>query len=160
MVRGGCHSAAHPSGSCMPTVACAVAPSPTHRLLMAREFHSLYRDKRAFRARVGSTFFLTGVVALVFFQSASWKDVDGNSVPSVIAQVNASFGVILQAGIVALFMTAQATIVTFPLERPVFLRECVELPRAGSPWIWLTVHLGLVRQVCRPHVLRVRVFAE
>lgn len=93
------------------------------KYLATREVLGVLRDKGSMGARIGSTIFLNIIVAMVFFQAADWSDVDGSSQAEVITQVNAQFGVLVQLGIGGMFGLAQPTMLTFPLERPVFLRE-------------------------------------
>lgn len=81
------------------------------------------RDKGSMMARIGSTVFLNLIVACVFYMAADWEDTNGDSVPAVIKQVNSQFGVLVQLGIGGMFGLAQPTMLTFPLERPVFIRE-------------------------------------
>ena len=102
--------------------------------LAQREVLNVIRDKGSMMARVGSTVFLNLIVACVFYMAADWEDTNGDSVPAVIKQVNSQFGVLVQLGIGGMFGLAQPTMLTFPLERPVFIRECVRvaLRKAGG----------------------------
>lgn len=102
-----------------------------------RDFLNLLRDKRAMRGRIGISCFLGLLVSAIFWKAASYEDVDANSVQSVISTVQSHFGVTFQLGIMGMFILAQATMLTFPLERPVFIRECVvwlAVSPADHPW--------------------------
>lgn len=88
-----------------------------------REVLNVVRDRGSLTARVGSTVFLNIIVACVFYKAASWEDVDGSSMPDVLTKVNAQFGILVQIAIGGMFGLAQPTLLAFPQERPVFLRE-------------------------------------
>lgn len=53
-------------------------------LLGKRELLNVFRNKRVLRGRIGVSIVLNLLVALVFFRTADWGDVDGNNVPEII----------------------------------------------------------------------------
>lgn len=83
--------------------------------LMLREFRNLGRDKAGLGARFGMTAFLNILVAVIFYQ------VGNQSLDTY--DINSHFGALTQLVIGTMFGSAQPMILTFPQERPIFLRE-------------------------------------
>ena len=55
--------------------------------------------------------------------AASYATTDGTDIPEVQSKINAHFGAVTQLAIGGMFGLSQNTLLTVPLERPVFLRE-------------------------------------
>lgn len=81
-----------------------------------REVISLKRDPRPLKGRFLLTAFLYILFGLIF------KDAGGRD-DSIPQNLNSHFGAITMVSIVAMFGTAQTTLLLFPTERPIFLRE-------------------------------------
>lgn len=86
------------------------------RLLFGREIKSLYRDKLAFVISVTSSTVFGLLFGFIFFKV-------GKSSYSEFGEVMASFGAIANLLISTMFSVAQSTLMDFPKDRPVFLRE-------------------------------------
>lgn len=86
------------------------------QLLFEREVNNLKRDVTALGARFGLTIFLGVLVGIIFL------DV-GKSDPAIPTNINSHFGALIMVGLMAMFGTAQPALLSFPAERPVFLRE-------------------------------------
>lgn len=84
--------------------------------LFYRELKNLFRDTTAVGARFGSTIFLSCLVGALFF------DV-GSSDSSVPTNLQSHFGALIMVGLMSMFGTAEPALLSFPDERPVFLRE-------------------------------------
>eukprot|EP01063_Lacrimia_lanifica_P004683 TRINITY_DN12671_c0_g1_i1.p2 TRINITY_DN12671_c0_g1~~TRINITY_DN12671_c0_g1_i1.p2 ORF type:complete len:682 (+),score=283.16 TRINITY_DN12671_c0_g1_i1:47-2092(+) len=85
--------------------------------LGVREAQQVLRAKGALIARFGSTIFLNLFVGLVFRNQASAATgFEGDG-------LQAHFGAVTQVCIGGMFGLAQPTLLAFPLEKPVFLRE-------------------------------------
>lgn len=80
-------------------------------LLFLREFNNAIRDKHTLAARFGLTVVLNLLGGFVFF-GVGEDDVS-----------QSRYGAILHLGIGSMFAQAQPMLLTFPSERPVFLRE-------------------------------------
>lgn len=116
--------------------------------LVRREAQNFKRDKKSFGARMGMTFGQAILYALIFFGVAkSESALEGLTsditeckglVPTnleavaqcevkwqqaVVGNLGNEFGAIVGIGIAAFFGSAQPLLLSFPLERPVFLRE-------------------------------------
>eukprot|EP00299_Pterocystis_sp_00344_P019145 c9525_g1_i2.p1 GENE.c9525_g1_i2~~c9525_g1_i2.p1 ORF type:complete len:598 (+),score=129.97 c9525_g1_i2:51-1844(+) len=86
------------------------------RWLLWREMVGIRRDVGALMGR----FLMTGMLALLFgliFRGSGNRD-DSDS-----DNLQAHFGSLTMIGISAMFGTAQGTLLSFPFERPIFLRE-------------------------------------
>lgn len=83
--------------------------------LADREFKNLYRDKASLIARFGVTLFLNLLYSLIFFQAGDWD--------SGKHSLQTHFGALTQLVISSMFGSSQPMILTFPQERPIFLRE-------------------------------------
>lgn len=90
--------------------------------LAKRELDSLQRDKIALIARVVTTAFLNLIIGVVFQGAADWSNV-ANTPVNLLSKANSHFGAIVQVAIGGMFGLSQPTLLAFPLERPVFLRE-------------------------------------
>jgi ABC-2 type transporter len=84
--------------------------------LFSREIDNLQRDVTAVGARFGLTIFLSLLVGTIFY------DV-GESDSSVQSNLTSHFGAIVMVLLMSMFGTAQPALLSFPEERPVFLRE-------------------------------------
>ena len=85
------------------------------RVLARRELQKTLRDTETMKARVGMTVGL-GVISGGIFWQAGDQSVETYDLQS-------HFGGIFQYGLGAMFGSAQPLILTFPFERPVFMRE-------------------------------------
>eukprot|EP01035_Chromulina_nebulosa_P017689 gene17689-23279_t len=85
-------------------------------LLTEREVIATYRDTNALATRFGTTIFLNILYGCIFL-GVGGKD---NGVSN---NFNAHFGGLTMSTIGALFGASQATMLMFPFERPMFLRE-------------------------------------
>lgn len=84
--------------------------------LLYREAVQNYRDTAALAGRFGVTIFLNLLYSLIFFQAAG-KDNGKNE------NFNAHVGAVSMFMIFCLFGSAQSVMLSFPYERPMFLRE-------------------------------------
>ena len=85
-------------------------------MLFSREINNLHRDKAALGARFGLTIGLSLLMGTIFW------DV-GASDLSDRTNLNSSFGAMTTVMLMSMFGTAQPALLSFPEERPVFLRE-------------------------------------
>lgn len=85
-------------------------------LLFKREFQNLHRDVTALGARFGLTIFLGVLIGIIFL------DV-GESDPGIPSNLQSRFGAMVMVLLMSMFGTAQPALLSFPEERPVFLRE-------------------------------------
>ena len=96
------------------------------RELIKREYRGVWRDKMALVARFGSTIFLNAIISMVFYGSARW-DTSINDKPITYTYmtewIQNHFGALVQVGIGGMFAISQPVVLTFPQERPIFLRE-------------------------------------
>ncbi len=86
------------------------------KLLTARELERNQRDKAALIGRYGVTIFLNLLFGLIFYRAG---DKDDNNP----ANFNSHFGALTMVLISSMFGAAQPTMLQFPFERPMFLRE-------------------------------------
>lgn len=86
------------------------------RMLFAREFNNLQRDTTALGARFGLTIFLSVLIGTIFL------DV-GSSDKAEQVNLQSTFGALIMVLLMSMFGTAQPSLLAFPEERPVFLRE-------------------------------------
>eukprot|EP00656_Telonema_subtile_P011191 TRINITY_DN1550_c0_g1_i1.p1 TRINITY_DN1550_c0_g1~~TRINITY_DN1550_c0_g1_i1.p1 ORF type:complete len:605 (+),score=137.62 TRINITY_DN1550_c0_g1_i1:137-1951(+) len=109
---------AAPLGEDKPTAAVRHAASVCTQLkhLLVRELRATVRNKPALGMRFGSTTFL-GLLFGIIFMNAGSRD------RAVQANLNSHLGAITLVGVNCMFGTAQPVMFSFPLERPVFLRE-------------------------------------
>jgi len=84
-------------------------------LLTRRDLLNVWRDKRTFYSRMLTTMVQATLYALLFTGIAT-DDQDPSKNVSI-------FGALVSINIAGLFCAAQPTLLSFPLERPVFLRE-------------------------------------
>lgn len=89
------------------------------RLLFKREIIHNSRNKKAVGARFAFTTFLSTLVGCIFFQVGT-PAADGQVDP---ARFNSHFGAMIMILMMSMFGTAMPTLLSFPEERPVFLRE-------------------------------------
>lgn len=91
--------------------------------LAIREVKKTVRDKATLGARFMSTLFLTLLQSLIFFQIGQ-KDVSKSTfVVRDEYDMQSHMGATMMLGIGAMFGAAQPLLLTFSVERPVFLRE-------------------------------------
>ena len=83
--------------------------------LMSREVKNLYRAKTAIIIRFIVTIFLNTLYALIFLDRGRINKNDYN--------LESHFGALANLSISAMFSAVQPILLTFPIERPVFLRE-------------------------------------
>ena len=83
--------------------------------LMSREIKNLYRAKTAIMIRFIVTIFLNTLYALIFLDRGRINKNDYN--------LESHFGSLANLSISAMFSAVQPILLTFPIERPVFLRE-------------------------------------
>lgn len=86
------------------------------KYLVQRDFQSLVRVKTILGARLALTGFMTVLTGFIF-----WQVGDGNLEDRV--EVQSIFGGLVTACMLAMFGSAMPTLIVFPEERPVFLRE-------------------------------------
>lgn len=102
-------------------------------VLMQREIRGTLRNKGILGARFGMSLFLGGLYAWLFAGSASGGDDPNSSTPncradnfdsaSCVADFQAHYGTLVSLAIMAMMGSAQPVLLSFPAERPVFLRE-------------------------------------
>jgi hypothetical protein len=85
-------------------------------LLYTREFLNLRRDVTSLVARFLLSIILSTLIGIIFLHV-------GASDPSVFSNVQSRFGAMLMLMLMSMFGTAQPSLLAFPAERPVFLRE-------------------------------------
>ena len=81
-----------------------------------REFTSIRRDTTALIARFGITIFLNLIYGLIFFRAGA-----GNN--AINSEFQAHYGAISLVTISSMFGASQPVLLSFPFERPLFLRE-------------------------------------
>lgn len=86
------------------------------RWLVLREGRAMIRDKKALTGRFATTIFLNVLFGMIFF-NAGGRDRASST------NLNSHFGALTMVTISSMFGTAQPVILSFPLERPIFLRE-------------------------------------
>ncbi|CAJ1961665.1 unnamed protein product [Cylindrotheca closterium] len=86
------------------------------RMMFVREFKNLKRDKGALVGRLGFTTAIATLIGVVF-----WKV--GELPRDVPMNLNSQFGALTMVLMAGMMGTAQPALLTFPQERPVFLRE-------------------------------------
>merc|ERR1719506_567284 len=86
------------------------------RWLFIRECLNIIRDKPALIARYGATVFLNLLFGIIFLDAGRGDDADTVS-------INNHFGALTLVTISTMFGSAQPALLTFPAERPLFLRE-------------------------------------
>eukprot|EP00756_Hemistasia_phaeocysticola_P016830 Hpha_TRINITY_DN15501_c3_g1::TRINITY_DN15501_c3_g1_i1::g.105526::m.105526/K05679/ABCG1; ATP-binding cassette, subfamily G (WHITE), member 1 len=92
-----------------------------------REFRNVIRDKRQLIARFGTTIFINVLVGIVF------KGVGGKwDTPS---DVRDHFGALSQVAIGGMFGISQPVLLSFPMERPIFLREYASGAYRVAPYV-------------------------
>jgi ABC-type multidrug transport system ATPase subunit/ABC-type multidrug transport system permease subunit len=85
-------------------------------LLFLRELKNLQRNTHALKVRTGMTVLISLLIGMIFYQVAK------NDFTEYI-NVQSTFGALLMALVANVFSTVLPSLVTFPEERPVFLRE-------------------------------------
>jgi hypothetical protein len=85
-------------------------------MLFTREINNLSRDVAALGARFGITGVMSLLIGVIFLNV-------GSTDSSVPINIQSHFGALIMVLISAMFGTAQPALLSFPAERPVFLRE-------------------------------------
>jgi len=85
-------------------------------MLMWRELKHLKRNKKALAARTGMTLMVSVLGGIIFFQV-------GKSDFEEFINVQSTFGALVLSLLANVFSTALPSMISFPEERPVFLRE-------------------------------------
>lgn len=80
-------------------------------LLSQREYYNTIRDTGTLIARIGISSLLNLLFALIFKGSGNQPD------------IMTHFGALVQIAISAMFSSTQPTLIAFPVERPIFIRE-------------------------------------
>eukprot|EP00941_MAST-03F_sp_MAST-3F-sp1_P002942 g2942.t1 len=103
------------------------------RWLAYREMKTLQRDKIAMIAQIGTTLFLYTIISNIFYKAAAYEELGEKNIVGqgdnsiVLAEVlkftNSHFGIATFLVTSAMFGLAQPTLLSFPQERPIFLRE-------------------------------------
>lgn len=115
------------------------------QLLCARQYRNTIRDKATLGGRFGITIGLNIVFSMIFFQSG---DMDASDYT-----MQSHSGALTMIGINAMFGSVQPAILTFPSERPVFLREYASqmygvvpyfLSKSIIEFVLLTIQMVLV----------------
>jgi len=86
------------------------------QMLFKREVTNAVRDVTALGARFGLTMFISTLVGIIFYNV-------GEKSRNNIDNLQSQFGGILMVLLIGMFGTAQPALLSFPEERPVFLRE-------------------------------------
>ena len=86
------------------------------KLLVWRDILNVCRSRRAMTARFGLSTFMSILVGSIFFQV-------GQSDSANNADLQSHFGALIMVALLSMFSTAQPSMLAFPEERPVFLRE-------------------------------------
>lgn len=86
--------------------------------LIQREYQNLTRNKAGLGARFGVTIFLNLLFGFIFMNAGSRDNANPVS-------YNTHFGALTMASISSMFGSAQPTMLEFPFERPMFMREYV-----------------------------------
>lgn len=86
--------------------------------LLQREYLNLTRNKAALGARFGVTIFLNLLFGLIFLGAGGKDNADPDS-------FSTHFGAMTMITISSMFGSAQPTMLEFPFERPMFMREYV-----------------------------------
>ena len=86
------------------------------RMIFRRDLLDMKRNKNVLIARFGITAFLSMLMGVIFL------DV-GSTDRSVPINLQSQFGVVVMVALLSLFGTGQPALISFPEERPVFIRE-------------------------------------
>jgi ABC-type multidrug transport system permease subunit len=86
------------------------------RWLIHRETMNVIRNRPALRGRYGVVIFISTLLAIVFFRVGNGNNADAQDFQSLN-------GAITVLGINAMFASAVPTLLEFPTERPIFIRE-------------------------------------
>eukprot|EP00808_Paulinella_micropora_P029614 g71858.t1 len=96
-------------------------------LLSKREVRSITRNKIALVARFGITIFISLLFGVIFFEAGKQND-------DIPENLQAHYGALTFAAISAMFGSAQPALLSFPFERPIFLREYSTGTYAVTPY--------------------------
>eukprot|EP00522_Entomoneis_paludosa_P007565 CAMPEP_0172460734 /NCGR_PEP_ID=MMETSP1065-20121228/38041_1 /TAXON_ID=265537 /ORGANISM="Amphiprora paludosa, Strain CCMP125" /LENGTH=602 /DNA_ID=CAMNT_0013215855 /DNA_START=104 /DNA_END=1909 /DNA_ORIENTATION=+ len=86
------------------------------QMLINREYLNLRRNTGALKTRFGLTIFMSSLIGLIFLRV-------GNSDLSESGNLNSVFGGLMMASLTNVFTTVLPSLIAFPEERPVFMRE-------------------------------------
>ena len=86
------------------------------RLQFLRELRNFGRNRSVMGARAGMTLLISIIGGIIFFQI-------GQTDRTQFINVQSTFGALLMSGLANVFATALPSLVAFPEERPVFMRE-------------------------------------
>mmetsp|Transcript_119478 Transcript_119478/g.385749 ORF Transcript_119478/g.385749 Transcript_119478/m.385749 type:complete len:662 (+) Transcript_119478:68-2053(+) len=113
-------------------------------VLTQRELRGTLRNKGSLGARFGMTLFLGSLYAWLFAGSASNGDSKHSSAPnchpgnfdfeSCVSDFEAHYGTLVSLSIMAMMGSAQPILLSFPQERPVFLREYAAKQYSVAPY--------------------------
>ena len=87
-----------------------------YKWVFMREFVNTYRNKPALMGRFGVTIILSLIFGLIFGGAGDSNNADQD-------EINSHFGALTMCFISAMFGSAQPTLLEFPAERPMFMRE-------------------------------------
>jgi ABC-type multidrug transport system ATPase subunit/ABC-type multidrug transport system permease subunit len=92
------------------------------KMLLRREMKNLFRATHALKTRTAMTLMISFFVGFLFFQVAELR-FEGDEGDIEFIDLQSTFGALLMALLANVFSTALPSLVSFPEERPVFLRE-------------------------------------
>lgn len=113
-------------------------------MLCARQYRNTVRDKATLGGRFGITVFMNLIFALIFYQVG---DMESDSY-----QMQSHVGGLTMVGINCMFGSVQPAILTFPSERPVFLREYASNMYGVIPYFLSKTIAELVLLVIQVHL--------
>jgi len=85
-------------------------------LLLLREIRNIKRNTHALKVRTGMTVMISLLISIIFYKVATTSRAN-------FINVQSTFGSLLMALLANIFSTVLPSLVTFPEERPVFVRE-------------------------------------
>jgi ABC-type multidrug transport system ATPase subunit len=94
----------------------SASPFVQMQWLLQREFRNTFRNYPALMGRFGVTIILNLIFGMIFLDVGKQNNANQNN-------FQAHFGVIVMTMISAMFGAAQPTLLEFPFERPMFMRE-------------------------------------
>jgi ABC-type multidrug transport system permease subunit len=90
------------------------------KMLLLREMKNFFRATHALKTRTAMTLMISFFVGFLFFEVAELRFKEGEI---KFIDLQSTFGALLMALLANVFSTALPSLVSFPEERPVFLRE-------------------------------------
>lgn len=106
-------------------------------MLIEREVQSWKRDPSVLGGRFGVTIFLNIIFACIFYDAGRRDSAD-------FTNLSSHFGSLTMVAISSMFGSAQPTLLQFPAERPIFLREYSTGTYSAAPYFFSKVLLELV----------------